>query len=97
MANYLKILKNLDHWDLYYQRGLSLIQDPKWRGETWENKAEGDLALKKREIAAQDLFQASLEYQQADMLKESWKMAQRASSLDSDISIRNRILHPTTK
>ena len=88
MANYQGSRGQWEHWDTYYERALGLIRDPRWRAETWANKADGDLKLGKTDLASQGFLGAYSDYQLAGLPKEAQKM------LDKNFEIEPRLAHP---
>lgn len=81
MVNYLKFQHDMNYWDSYYLRALSLIQDPRWRAETWAKKAEGDLMLGEIQRAAQAYFYSSKDYSQFGMENKAKEMLTKSSQI----------------
>ena len=78
-ANYLKFRGDLRAWDDFYEKSLSLIQEPKWSAETSVNKAEGDLLLNNKTAVLIDYIYAFEQYKKAGLpiqAEETWQKVQ---------------------
>jgi hypothetical protein len=85
MADYLKLRGDLREWDSFYEKALSLIQDPKWSAETSAAKAEGDLALRDKTTVLVDYLFAFQQYKKAGMSIEAEEMWQKILAMQPSV------------
>lgn len=81
-ANYLKLRHDMLHWDSYYLQALNLIRDPRWRAETWANKAKIDLEDGKKRIAMEEYILSARNYKQSGMEIKANEMLGKALQIN---------------
>jgi hypothetical protein len=92
-ANYLKIVGNLDFWDIFYDHALGLIQENPWLAQTWSGRAEGDLLVGNKKEALTAFKTSAFEYLSVGMRKETILALQKAQNIDpTDLYLQNAIV-----
>jgi hypothetical protein len=81
-ANYLRMEGDFTHWDLYYDRALSLIRENPWLAQTWYDRGKGDVRMGNKKEAEKAFLTSAFQFLSAGLNAEALHALQRAQTLD---------------
>ncbi len=91
-ANFLRLKGDMTQWDPLYNRALTLIPTPKWKAETWEQRAEGDFQTGNKDGALKAYVNSAFEFWDAGQAEGAIRTLKKALILDpASIALRQML------